>query len=88
MVYKIPNASSLTVTSKPNESIEEIWSRAVIVTQAEGKHISISDYKQDYFHDFAITQNHVLFQLTSLKIDYMKMPVLMMNQGESPSTGS
>jgi len=80
MIYKIPNARSNTVTSDPSQSIDEIWSRAEVVAQAVGKHNTLTDYKQDYFHDFAITNNHVIFQLTSLKIDYMKMPLLMLNQ--------
>ena len=65
---------------KPVQSITEIWNTAEIVVEVTGEHNKLQDYMQNYFHSFAITQNFVIFQTLSMKIDFMKMPELMLNQ--------
>ena len=80
VIYKIPSAGS-TLRAVP-ESPEAIWSRGVILGEVEGKHNAPAhlDYKQEYFHDFAVTKNHIIFGTTNIQIDYMKMPQLMITR--------
>ena len=80
VVYKIPNAGT-TLQAVP-ESPEAIWSRGVILGEVEGKHNAPAhmDYKQEYFHDFAVTKNHIIFGTTNIQIDYMEMPRLMITR--------
>ena len=37
-------------------------------------------YEQDYYHDFAITENYYIFETISMKIDFMKMAEIMYNR--------
>jgi len=34
----------------------------------------------EYYHDFAVTKNHVIFGTTGVHIDFIKMPQLMMGR--------
>jgi len=88
VMYKIPNAG-YGLTATPTSSIDDIWNRAEIICEVVGEHNNPArdDYKQDYFHDFVITENYVIFELISMQIDYLKMPELMVN-GEPLAAGA
>jgi beta,beta-carotene 9',10'-dioxygenase len=78
--YKIPDAFQ-GLKSKP-ETPEEVWGRAVIIGQVPSKHNSAMhlDFGQEYFHDFAITENYIIFGTTGILIDFLKMPELMITR--------
>ena len=82
VMYKIPNARSTELDAEPTQDIEEIWADSEIIFEVEGEHNDPMrlDFKQDYFHDFAVTENYIVFALLSMKIDFLKMPQLMLQQ--------
>lgn len=83
VMYKIPNAGSTRLdTTNEQDTIDDIWGDGEIIFEVDGEHNNPMklDYKQDYFHDFAITENYIVFALLSMKIDFLKMPQLMMDQ--------
>ena len=45
-----------------------------------GQFESPVSYEQDYYHDFAITENYYIFETISMKIDFMKMAEIMYNR--------
>ena len=45
-----------------------------------GQFESPLSYEQDYYHDFAITENYYIFETISMKIDFMKMAEIMYNR--------
>lgn len=45
-----------------------------------GRFENLKSYEQDYYHDFAITENFYIFETISMKIDFMKMAELMYNK--------
>jgi len=79
-VYKIPNAGK--GLSQNPKTFEEMWSTGVIVAEIEGNRNAPMhlDFAQEYFHDFALTENFVILGLSSLHIDFLKMPQLMLNR--------
>jgi len=45
-----------------------------------GRFENLKSYEQDYYHDFAITENFYIFETISMKIDFMKMAEIMYNR--------
>ena len=83
VMYTIPNAgTTLKSNHLESESAEDVWSRGIIIGEVDGKHNAPAhlDYKQEYFHDFAVTKNHIVIGTTNIQIDYMEMPRLMITR--------
>ena len=81
VMYKIPNAGN-SLQLEPTQDLDEIWADSQIIYEVAGEHNNPVklDYKQDYYHDFAITENYIIFALLSMKIDFLKMPQLMLQK--------
>ena len=81
VMYKIPNAGN-SLQIEPTQDLDEIWADSQIIYEVAGEHNNPVklDYKQDYYHDFAITENYIIFALLSMKIDFLKMPQLMLQK--------